>query len=288
MKQLEITGLSKTYSNGVKALDNVSLSIGKGIYGLLGANGAGKSTLMEILATLQPPTSGQVRLNGIDAIKYPQKVRRQLGYLPQHFGVYPKISAQRLLTHFAILKGILDSQERREQVKALLQQTNLYAHRKKAVHTFSGGMRQRFGIAQALLGNPQLIIVDEPTSGLDPGERNRFLDLMGKLGEHIIIIYSTHLVEDVYDLCSNVAIIKEGQVVEQGKPHQLSLKYKNSIWKKTIPIDALEKYDCSYQVLSTRLITGKKQIRIYSDDQPETGFVEAEPTLEDVFFITNK
>jgi len=213
MNTLTIENLSKTYPNGVKALNGVSLNISNGLFGLLGANGAGKSSLMRTIASLQEPSSGTINFNNVDIISSPQEVRKNLGYLPQEFGVYPKISAEKLLNHLAVLKGILDKKERQSQVTALLQQTNLYQHRKKSVYTFSGGMRQRFGIAQALLANPQLIIVDEPTAGLDPEERNRFLNLLSEIGENVIVILSTHIVEDVRDLCKNMAILSEGEIV---------------------------------------------------------------------------
>ena len=210
MNTLKIENLSKTYPNGVKALDGINLEINNGMFGLLGANGAGKSSLMRTIASLQEPSLGAITFNNTDIINDPQEIRKQLGYLPQEFGVYPKVSAERLLNHLAVLKGLHQKNERKEQVKALLQQTNLYQHRKKSVHTFSGGMRQRFGIAQALLGNPQLIIVDEPTAGLDPEERNRFLNLLSEIGENVIVILSTHIVEDIRDLCTKMAILSSG------------------------------------------------------------------------------
>lgn len=287
MNELEIRGLSKTYENGVKALDDVSLTIENGMYGLLGANGAGKSSLMRTIASLQEPSSGTIRLNGVDIIKNPDVVRKQLGFLPQEFGVYPKISAEKLLNHFGVLKGILNKKERGEQVKSLLQQTNLYQHRRKSVYTFSGGMRQRFGIAQALLGNPQLIIVDEPTAGLDPEERNRFLNLLSELSENIILILSTHLVEDVHDLCSRVAILSSGRIVEEGNPQELAGRLANKIWSKTVRKSEFSKYADSHQLISSRLVNGMKRVRVFAHEQPGTDFSKTSPELEDVYFMVN-
>src|SRR5437763_11631524 len=232
--ELKISSLSKTYKNGVKALDNVSLTVPRGMYGLLGPNGAGKSTLMRTLATLQEPDSGSACLGDIDVLKQKDEVRRRLGYLPQEFGVYPRISAQDMLSHLALLKGITNSRERKDIVSAMLQRCNLYQDRKKALTGFSGGMRQRFGIAQALLGNPQLLIVDEPTAGLDPGERNRFYNLLAEIGEQVIVILSTHMVEDVVDLCTNMAIIHEGKVLFQGRPEEAISEVKRRVWLRSI------------------------------------------------------
>ena len=286
MNRLTIENLSKTYPNGVKALNDVSLNISNGMFGLLGANGAGKSSLMRTIASLQEPSSGTIRFNDIDIISSPQEVRKNLGYLPQEFGVYPKISAEKLLNHMAILKGILDKKERKNQVTALLQQTNLYQHRKKSVYTFSGGMRQRFGIAQALLANPQLIIVDEPTAGLDPEERNRFLNLLSEIGENVIVILSTHIVEDIRDLCKNMAILSEGQIVVQGDPSQLVKSLEGKVWSKMIKKEDVGAYGKAFQVISTKLVSGETQIRVISDSRPEQGFDRVDPNLEDLYFAT--
>ncbi|RYG12550.1 MAG: ABC transporter ATP-binding protein, partial [Chitinophagaceae bacterium] len=252
MERLLINNLSKSYSNGVKALDNVSLRISNGMFGLLGPNGAGKSSLMRTLATLQLPDSGSFLFDGIDMLKEPQKMRNQLGYLPQDFGVYPKISAIDLLDHLAILKGILHKNDRREQVLALLQQTNLFEVRNRAVGNFSGGMRQRFGIAQALLGNPQFIIVDEPTAGLDPLERNRFHDLLNEIGEQRVVMLSTHIVEDVHDLCPEMAVLAHGRLVLQGKPSDLTEKLNGKIWRKVINKSMLNDHVLTFNVISTQ------------------------------------
>ncbi|CAL2080444.1 ABC transporter ATP-binding protein [Tenacibaculum sp. 190524A02b] len=284
MNTLKIQDISKEYPNGVKALNQVALTITNGLFGLLGPNGAGKSSLMRTIATLQEPTSGSIFFNDVDIVKSPQFLRSQLGYLPQEFGVYPKISAQDLLNHLAVLKGITNTQERKEQVTALLQQTNLYQHRKKSVHTFSGGMRQRFGIAQALLGNPQLIIVDEPTAGLDPEERNRFLNLLSEIGENVIVILSTHIVEDVRDLCQNMAILQQGKIITQGNPMELTYSLKGKTWIKTIAKEELAVYQDSFQVLSTRLVSGKTQIQVYSETPLNGKFKLYTPDLESVYF----
>jgi len=286
MNTLTIENLSKTYPNGVKALNGVSLSISNGMFGLLGANGAGKSTLMRTIATLQEPSTGSIHFNNVDIINLPQHVRENLGYLPQEFGVYPKISAEKLLNHLAVLKGILNKKERKEQVDALLQQTNLYQHRKKSVYTFSGGMRQRFGIAQALLANPQLIIVDEPTAGLDPEERNRFLNLLSEIGENVIVILSTHIVEDVRDLCKNMAILSEGKIVAQGNPPQMVEQLNGKLWSKLIKKGDVNTYQKVFNVISTKLVSGETQIRVISDTRPEQGFKLMTPNLEDLYFAT--
>ena len=286
MNTLSISNLSKTYPNGVKALDNINLEISNGMFGLLGANGAGKSSLMRTIASLQEPSFGSILFNGIDILEYPQEVRKQLGYLPQEFGVYPKISAERLLDHLAVLKGIVNKNERNNQVEALLHQTNLFQHRKKAVFTFSGGMRQRFGIAQALLGNPQLIIVDEPTAGLDPEERNRFLNLLSEIGENVIVILSTHIVEDIRDLCKNMAILANGQIISQGNPSTLVETLSGKVWSKLIKKQTLEAHKTAFQVISTKLIAGETQIRVISDSKPEQGFEQISPNLEDLYFAT--
>ncbi|MBG6129631.1 ABC-type multidrug transport system ATPase subunit [Aquimarina sp. EL_43] len=286
MNRLHIQNLSKTYPNGVRALDNVSLTITNGMFGLLGPNGAGKSSLMRTIASLQEPTSGKITFNDKDIVNHPQEIRNHLGYLPQEFGVYPKISAQNLLHHIAILKGISNKSECKDQVEALLQQTNLYQHRKKAVHTFSGGMRQRFGVAQALLGNPQLIIVDEPTAGLDPEERNRFLNLLSEIGENVIVILSTHIVEDVRDLCANMAIMGEGKIIKQGNPIELTKALAGNVWTKTITKEELQFYKEQFNIISTRLVSGKTQIQVFAETIPENGFETMQPDLESVYFST--
>ena len=286
MNTLQITNLTKTYPNGVKALDGINLKITNGMFGLLGANGAGKSSLMRTIASLQEPSSGSISFNAFDVVKQPQEIRKRLGYLPQEFGVYPKISAEKLLNHMAILKGILNNKERKEQVTALLQQVNLYQHRKKAVYTFSGGMKQRFGIAQALLANPKLIIVDEPTAGLDPEERNRFLNLLSEIGENVIVILSTHIVEDVRDLCPIMAILSNGKIITQGNPSDLVATIQGKIWTKIIPKKDLPAYKKAFDIISTKLVSGKTQIRVLADSKPEAGFEFIIPNLEDFYFTT--
>lgn len=284
MHRLQIRDLSKRYANGVQALNQVSLDISNGLFGLLGPNGAGKSSLMRTLATLQTADSGTVLFDGIDLFKDPYALRSQLGYLPQDFGVYPRLSAQELLHHLAVLKGIDHKAARREQVAALLQQTNLYSVRKQSVSTFSGGMRQRFGIAQALLGNPQLIIVDEPTAGLDPLERNRFHDLLCQIGEQVVVILSTHIVEDVHDLCQDMAILAGGRVIVQGKPAQLAEALTGTIWQKAIARQELPQYQEQLQVISTRMVGGQMQVLVFSHGQPEAGFTSCTPDLSSVYF----
>jgi ABC-type multidrug transport system ATPase subunit len=284
MHRLQIKQLSKRYGNGVHALDNVSLEISNGMFGLLGPNGAGKSSLMRTLATLQLPDSGQVVFDGKDIHQHPQGLRSQLGYLPQDFGVYPKISALALLDHFAILKGVSDKGQRREQVLALLQQTNLYTARKQAVSTFSGGMRQRFGIAQALLGNPQLVIVDEPTAGLDPQERNRFHDLLSEIGEQVVVLLSTHIVEDVHDLCTEMAVLANGRVILQGKPAALTAALKGQMWRKMVSKEELPHYQSAFNIISTRRIAGRIQLHVQAATCPAEGFEAFYPGLEDVYF----
>lgn len=286
MNTLTIENLSKTYPNGVKALDGINLNITNGMFGLLGANGAGKSSLMRTIASLQEPSSGAISFNGVDIIANPQEIRKQLGYLPQEFGVYPKMSAEKLLDHMAVLKGIINKKERKEQVEALLQQVNLYQHRKKAVYTFSGGMRQRFGIAQALLGNPQLIIVDEPTAGLDPEERNRFLNLLSEIGENVIVILSTHIVEDVRDLCPKMAILSNGKIISQGNPSKLVATIEGKVWSKMIGKEDLDAFKAAFNVISTKLVSGETQIRVISEYRPEEGFEMVNPNLEDLYFAT--
>lgn len=282
---LEIRELSKTYPNGVRALSDVSLDIPKGMFGLLGPNGAGKSSLMRTLATLQDADSGSITFNGLDVLKNPEEMRRVLGYLPQDFGVYPKVSVLDMLDHLAVLKGIARKGERKGIVEGLLQQVNLWDVRKQKLGTFSGGMRQRFGIAQALLGSPKLIIVDEPTAGLDPQERNRFLNLLAEISEQVVVILSTHIVEDVTDLCSKMAILGKGKVLLQGCPLESVGLLANQVWTKRIEKIALPEYQAQFQVLSTRLVSGKPQINVFSETQPEQGFEQVKPGLEDVYFL---
>ena len=282
--ELIIDNLSKTYSNGIKALQNVSLEIPKGMFGLLGPNGAGKSTLMRTIATLQEADSGSVVLGDINVLKQKNEVRQVLGYLPQQFGLYPKISAEVLLNHFAVLKGISDKSERRELVKALLHKTNLYEVRKQNLKGYSGGMKQRFGIAQALLNNPKLLIVDEPTAGLDPVERNRFYNVLSELGEQTVVILSTHIVDDVKELCTNMAIINQGQVCLKGNPLQILEELKGKVYKKTIEKQELSLYKQNYQVISEKLFLGKPTIHILSDANPGNGFLLINADLEDVYF----
>ncbi|HRI61156.1 MAG TPA: ABC transporter ATP-binding protein [Saprospiraceae bacterium] len=281
--QLTIRNLNKTYPNGVRALHDVSLDIPTGMYGLLGPNGAGKSTLMRTIATLQDADSGAATLGDIDVLKDKDAVRRTLGYLPQEFGVYPRISASEMLDHLAVLKGI-PGNRRKEVVNALLQRVNLWEHRKKAVSSYSGGMRQRFGIAQALLGDPKLIIVDEPTAGLDPGERNRFYNLLSEIGENVIVILSTHIVEDVKELCSNMAIINLGKVLYAGAPDAALHALEGKVWEKAINKSEIEDYQQRYQVISSKLVGGRPIIHVLSDSNPGDGFEATEADLEDVFF----
>ncbi|KQQ47640.1 multidrug ABC transporter ATP-binding protein [Duganella sp. Leaf126] len=282
---LSIAQLNKTYDNGIQALNNVTLEIGHGMFGLLGPNGAGKSSLMRTIATLQDPDSGTIVFNGLDVLAQPQALRRQLGYLPQDFGVYPKVSAEVLLNHFAVLKGLTARGERKEAVEALLQQTNLWEARKRNLGTYSGGMRQRFGIAQALLGAPRLVIVDEPTAGLDPDERNRFLNLLARIGEQVVVILSTHIVEDVTDLCPQMAVIVKGQVLVQGEPQAAIDTLRGKVWRRTVSVEALPDYQQRMTVLRTRLVGGKPQIHVFADHQPDDGFIAVEPNLEDVYFL---
>jgi len=282
--ELLIENLSKTYSNGVRALQNVSLTIPTGMFGLLGPNGAGKSSLMRTIATLQEADSGSIRLGDMDVLRDKDAVRRVLGYLPQEFGVYPKISAENLLDHFAVLKGLSDSKQRREVVHGLLQRTNLYEVRKKNLGGYSGGMKQRFGIAQALLGNPRLIIVDEPTAGLDPAERNRFHNLLSEIGENIIVILSTHIVSDVSDLCRNMAIINKGQVLLTGDPLLVMQELNGQLWRRTIDKEQLPALQQEQQVISTRLFAGRTIVHVVSDGQPGPDYEGITPTLEDVYF----
>jgi len=283
---LQITNLSKRYPNGTQALQDVSLTIPLGMFGLLGPNGAGKSTLMRTLATLQEADSGRATLGDIDVLRQKDAVRRVLGYLPQEFGLYPKVSAEDLLDHFAVLKGITNARERKEVVRALLQQTNLYDHRRKSLGGYSGGMKQRFGIAQALLANPRLIIVDEPTAGLDPEERVRFHNLLSAIGENIIVILSTHIVSDVSDLCRSMAIIHEGRVRVAGNPAQLVAELDGKVWRKSIAHDDLAAYRQRFQLISMRLVAGQTLVHVLSDQSPEPGFEPAAPDLEDLYFAT--
>lgn len=281
-----ISGLSKTYPNGVKALKNVSLSIGNNMFGLVGPNGAGKSTLMRTVATLQDPDSGTVHVNGIDVLKQKNEVRKILGYLPQEFGVYPKISALDMLEHLAVMKGVTAPKERKEMIDALLQQTNLWDVRKKALSTFSGGMRQRFGIAQALLANPRLIIVDEPTAGLDPAERNRFLNLLSSIARDVTVILSTHIVDDVRELCSRMAIIASGELLLEGVPADALAALQGKIWSKVVSSDdELRALESQMHVISTHLVGGQHEIRVYADSSPGDGFRSVDSDLEDVYFL---
>lgn len=283
---LSIKGLSHIYANGVQALYNVSLEVPLGMFGLLGPNGAGKSTLMRTIATLQTPTSGSIRFDNIDVIGEPEKLRRTLGYLPQDFGVYPRVSAYDLLDHMAVLKGISARGERKDTVETLLQQVNLWTVRKKAVASFSGGMRQRFGIAQALIGQPHLIIVDEPTAGLDPEERNRFLNLLAEIGENVVVIFSTHIVEDVSDLCPRMAIMSGGRIVRDGSPTELIASLTGRIWTRTIDKAELEAMRAQHQVISARLFAGRTVVHVLSDANPGAGFTAVSGGLEDVYFST--
>ena len=280
---LSIKNLNKTYSNGVQALKNVSLDIPTGMFGLLGPNGAGKSSLMRTLATLQEADSGEVKMGDVDVLKQKEEVRKMLGYLPQEFGLYPRVSAEMFLDHFARLKGLSNSSERKEIVKALLQRTNLWDSRKKNLGGYSGGMKQRFGIAQALLGNPKLIIVDEPTAGLDPTERNRFHNLLSEISENIVVILSTHIIDDVHSLCSQLAIISKGEVKMTGTPQQAVDSYKGRVWKKLIDKNELNNYT-QYNLVSNRLVTGKMEVTCVSGQNPDGTFTASEPTLEDIYF----
>ncbi len=286
---LQIRGLSKTYANGVHALKNVDLDIPRGMFGLLGPNGAGKSSLMRTLATLQEADAGSAILTtadgaSIDILRDKDALRRKLGYLPQDFGVYPKVSALDLLDHFAVLKGLTARKQRKEVVEALLQQVNLWDARKRKLGTYSGGMRQRFGIAQALLGNPQLVIVDEPTAGLDPEERNRFLNLLAEIGENVAVILSTHIVEDVTDLCPTMAIMNKGQVLLTGRPADAINALQAQVWRKQVAKAALPDYEGRFTVLSTRLVGGYPVIHVFAESCPEAGFEPVAPGLEDVYF----
>lgn len=283
---LRIENLSKTYPNGTRALRDITLEIPTGMFGLLGPNGAGKSSLMRTIATLQEPDAGSIHLGDTDVLRDKEAVRRTLGYLPQEFGLYPKSSAEDLLDHFAVLKGITKRGERRDTVKALLEQTNLYDVRKKQLGSFSGGMRQRFGIAVALLGNPTLIIVDEPTAGLDPAERVRFLNLLSELGENSVVILSTHIVDDVSELCSRMAIINRGEILLEDEPLRAITALSGKLWRRLIRRDELAAYERDYHIISTKLLAGRLSVRVRSDTRPGPDFEPAEANLEDVYFST--
>jgi ABC-type multidrug transport system ATPase subunit len=283
---LQITGLSKTYPNGVRALKNLSLTVGNNMFGLLGPNGAGKSSLMRTIATLQDPDSGSIELDGLNVLKQKNEVRKILGYLPQEFGVYPKMSAIDMLNHLAILKGVTAQNQRREMVEALLHQTNLWDARKKALSTYSGGMKQRFGIAQALLANPRLIIVDEPTAGLDPAERNRFLNLLSSIGRDVTVILSTHIVDDVRELCSRMAIIASGEVLLEGSPTEALGALQGQMWSRVVATDAeLHALESQMQVVSTHLVGGQHEIRVFAASSPGGDFRAVDSALEDVYFL---
>lgn len=281
-----ISDVSKTYPNGVKALKHLTLTIGSNMFGLLGPNGAGKSTLMRTVATLQDPDSGSIHLDGLDVLTQKNEVRKVLGYLPQEFGVYPKMSANDMLQHLAVMKGVTSSKERKEMVDALLQQTNLWEVRKKALNTFSGGMKQRFGIAQALLANPRLLIVDEPTAGLDPAERNRFLNLLSSIGRDVTVILSTHIVDDVRELCPRMAIIAQGELLVEGAPAEALAALNGKMWSKVVGSDdELRAIESQMRVISTHLVGGQHEIRVFADSNPGDGFRAVESELEDVYFL---
>ncbi len=288
MNNLKITNLTKTYTNGVKALSSISLEIENGMFGLLGPNGAGKSSLMRTIVGLQQPDSGTIVFNNENVIDNSKFIKSQLGYLPQDFGVYANISGYDLLNHLAILKGLNNATTRKEQILALLEKTNLLEHKSKAVSTYSGGMRQRFGVAQAFLGNPKIIIVDEPTAGLDPEERHRFNNLLSEIGEDIIVILSTHLVEDVRNLCTQMAIISNGELLVSGNPEQFIQKLKGKIWRKQIDKNELVVYQNQYKIISTQLQAGKLNIRVFANENLQNGFASTEADLEDVYFSTLK
>jgi ABC-type multidrug transport system ATPase subunit len=283
---LQLSGVTHVYANGTRALDDVNLTVPNGMFGLLGPNGAGKSTLMRTVATLQTPTAGKIMFGDIDVIAQPEKLRETLGYLPQDFGVYPRVSAYAMLDHMCVLKGIASAGERKATVETLLNQTNLWNVRSKAIAGFSGGMRQRFGIAQALIGKPRLIIVDEPTAGLDPEERNRFLNLLAEIGENVVIILSTHIVEDVADLCPRMAVLAGGRIQLEGAPLELIERARGSVWAKTIGRDELEATKAAHEVISTRLFAGRTIVHILSERDPGAGFTAVEGGLEDVYFAT--
>jgi ABC-2 type transport system ATP-binding protein len=282
--QLVVRDVSKTYSNGVQALKDVSLTIPPGMYGLLGPNGSGKSTLMRTIATLQEPDSGSIRLGQLDVLRGKDEVRRTLGYLPQSFGFHPKARAERLLEHFAILKGIIDNGARREVVESLLRQTNLWDVRRQRLGTFSGGMRQRFGVAVALLGNPKLIIVDEPTAGLDPAERVRFLNLLSEIGQDSVVILSTHIVEDVEELCNHMAIIDRGQILLEAEPARAIADLRGRIWRRTVSRSELSAVELEQRVISTKLLGGRTIVHVYAESSPGTKYEPVDPALQDVYF----
>ena len=284
--KLNINNISKTYPNGVQALKNVSIEIGNGIFGLLGPNGAGKSTLMRTIAALQDADSGTITLGNVDVEKDKQGLREMLGYLPQEFGVYPKVSAIDLLDHMAVMKGITDATNRKEQVDSLLYQVNLWESKDQKLGTFSGGMKQRFGIAQALLGDPKLIIVDEPTAGLDPMQRNRFHNLLSEIGENVVVILSTHIVDDVSDLCNDMAIILNGELKLVGKPLELIKKLEKKVWQGLVEKDVAESLKDDERLISSRLFMGKVKVRLFSDEGPESGFTISDPEIEDLYFAT--
>jgi ABC-type multidrug transport system ATPase subunit len=283
---LVLSGVTHVYADGTRALDEVSLAIPKGLFGLLGPNGAGKSTLMRSIATLQLPSQGDIRLGEIDVLRQPAKLRATLGYLPQEFGVYPRVSAYELLDHLALLKGFAGAGERREMLEALLAQTNLWSVRRKAVAGFSGGMRQRFGIAQALIGNPQLIIVDEPTAGLDPEERNRFNNLLAEIGESVVVILSTHIVDDVTDLCSRMAILHGGRIIAAGAPAELTGRLQGRVWRRVVRKEVLPDLSGRFAVIRNRLQAGATVIHVLADQLPDAGFEPVEAALEDFYFAT--
>ncbi|MBN1296229.1 ABC transporter ATP-binding protein [bacterium] len=284
--ELTIEHLSKTYPGGVQALQDVSLTVRSGMFGLLGPNGAGKSTLMRIIATLQEPDSGTIMLNGLDVLKEKHAVRKLLGYLPQEFGLDPKVTAEDLLDHLAVLKGIASRNRRREHVDHLLAKANLTAHRKKRLGVYSGGMKQRFGIAQALLGDPRLLIVDEPTAGLDPEERIRFHNILSEIGENIVVILSTHIVADVSDVCRNMAIIHKGQLLLNRNPLDAIQTMAGNVWRRIVDRQAMPLLENRHIVISSRLFGGRIKVRIYCESDPGDGFQPAEPDLEDVYFMT--
>jgi ABC-type multidrug transport system ATPase subunit len=286
LPDLRILNLSKTYTNGVKALQNVNLTIPAGMYGLLGPNGAGKSTLMRTIATLQEPDEGEIHLGAIDALREKDELRKTLGYLPQEFGVYPKATAERLLSHFAVLRGITRRGERKDVIESLLRQTNLWDVRKQKLGGYSGGMRQRFGVAIALLGNPKLLIVDEPTAGLDPAERVRFLNLLSELGEHSVVILSTHIVEDVSELCTRMAIIDKGRILLEAEPLRAVSELQGRIWRSMIDRAELPALERAHAVISTKLMAGRTVAHIYSEGSPGAAFEPVAPDLEDVYFST--
>ena len=286
MNSLKIKNLTKKYANGVQAMNDISLEIENGMFGLLGPNGAGKSTLMKTIVGLQKPDQGSLNFNDIDIVENSTFIKTHLGYLPQDFGVYQNISAYDLLNHLAILKGMNDKKSRKEQILALLEKTNLLEHKNKAVSTYSGGMRQRFGVAQALLGNPKIIIVDEPTAGLDPEERNRFNNLLSEIGENIIVILSTHLVEDVRNLCTKMAIVDKGELLICGNPEQFIDNINGKIWKKSIDKNELSDYQSKYKIISTQLQASKLSVKVFSNENPNNGFMQSVSDLEDVYFTT--